>query len=632
MASENILDRQKRSTKLGSQDASIGLANAPLKKKISFFSSIIIVIGAVMGAGIFFKAKTVLENSQGSILFSIFCWLLTVFAIVLMAMAIIEIASARNDNLSLIGWCQTFNSRIVYKACKNFMTFVYIPLTYFFLPLYFIQSIQSGIATLTSNGVAHIGPLDYEWLITTFIVCGIAAYFIVVCGLSSRIGNIQNWIITSLNFIPVVLAIIFGFMGAGVLGGIAGGQAGVNAGLISKPVFDPIKFLPSGTETNNLLYTFQKMTPGFGLFIGMGAIFFAYDGFYITAGIQSEMKEPKKTPYALLYGLLIITVIYLSVAIAMSVGSTDGSPKGLEWIFKKYNVQWLYSVFQILIGVGVLSIINGFGLWSSRFYEGLIKANELPLSTKFINKLNSHRPVVGVVYSLIVCVTMVFIFCVVGANAYVNTGGYGGLVGTGENQILAMSDKLTRMYSFGDLMGTWASVGAFTFILFPIIGALRNRRTNEVRVEKSKLLIPSAIGSIPLMVLPIFMTYFAPIADLFLMFRIPANGDYGNVNFQDDILIPRIMIVVVLIAIIAIVFLPTIINNYILIKKYGSIDKGDGHYWAEIAKIKNVTIEKVIFDQLKTSKRYKLNEWEKEVFKKDHLSEKEVEEILSHGY
>ena len=68
-----------------------------------------------------------------------------------MAMALIEIASARNDNLSIIGWCQTFNNRYIYKACKNFMVYLYIPLTFFYLPLYFIQSIQNGINAFTTS-------------------------------------------------------------------------------------------------------------------------------------------------------------------------------------------------------------------------------------------------------------------------------------------------------------------------------------------------------------------------------------------------------------------------------------------------------------------------------------------------
>ena len=38
-----------------------------------------------------------------------------------------------------------------------------------------------------------------------------SVYFIVVCGVSSRAGNIQNWVITCVKFIPLVLAIGIGF-------------------------------------------------------------------------------------------------------------------------------------------------------------------------------------------------------------------------------------------------------------------------------------------------------------------------------------------------------------------------------------------------------------------------------------
>ena len=58
--------------------------------------------------------------------------------------------------------------------------------------------------------------------------------------------------------------------------------------------------------------------------MAIGAIFFAYDGFYVTAGIQSEMKEPKKTPLAIVFGLGAVTIIYLLIAISMSLGGNGG--------------------------------------------------------------------------------------------------------------------------------------------------------------------------------------------------------------------------------------------------------------------------------------------------------------------
>lgn len=63
---ENVLAKQK-------VDAEAGLANAPLKKKIGFFSAMMVAIGSCVGSGIFFKAGTVLDNAQGSIVFAMFC-------------------------------------------------------------------------------------------------------------------------------------------------------------------------------------------------------------------------------------------------------------------------------------------------------------------------------------------------------------------------------------------------------------------------------------------------------------------------------------------------------------------------------------------------------------------------------
>ena len=51
-------------------------SNMDSKKKISFISALLIVIGGSIGAGIFFKASAVTENSQGSMLLAILCWII----------------------------------------------------------------------------------------------------------------------------------------------------------------------------------------------------------------------------------------------------------------------------------------------------------------------------------------------------------------------------------------------------------------------------------------------------------------------------------------------------------------------------------------------------------------------------
>jgi Transmembrane amino acid transporter protein. len=60
------------------------------------------------------------------------------------------------------------------------------------------------------------------------------------------------------------------------------------------------------------------------VFSALGAIFFAFDGFYVTAGVQSEMKHPEKTPAALTIGLFSMTFIYIIIAVAMTLGAGNG--------------------------------------------------------------------------------------------------------------------------------------------------------------------------------------------------------------------------------------------------------------------------------------------------------------------
>ena len=673
MASEtNVLEKQKA-------QATDGLANAPLKKKIGFFSAMMVVVGSSVGAGIFFKAGGVLSNSQGSIIFAMFCWIFAAFAVISMGLALIEIASARNDNLSLIGWCQTFNGRWVYKACKNFMVYIYLPLTYFFMPLYVIMSIQDGASYFTGNSIIVSNSVD--WVILMAIAVAMTLYFVIVCGLSSKIGNIQNWIITAVKFIPLLFAVVCGF----VIVAMNGIQGDYGAG-----------FRPSSATVPTEIYSFASMTPGFGMFIAVAAIFFAYDGFYVAAGLQTEMKEPKKTPMAILFGLIIVTVIYLLIAIAMSLGSTDGSPFGFQdWLVSK-NVGWIYGVFQILIGVGVLGIINGFAMWSTRFMEDLIRANEVPFSAKLINKINDKTPFVGIIYNLVISLPIVIVFCIIGGLAYVNAGGYG------------YAESVNKLYSFADLMGTWTALLAFSFIMFAIVGALKNRKTNFVKVEKSKFFKPTAILSILLLSLPIFFTFFAPIADLFFLFRIPQNvygveytyvvnedlnvsftyayhGINGELitsasnitpsmfkdtisspgfmeaytqafkdagvalpstldaslisqtssvyyNYTNDVLVPRIMTVVVLFIFIGLMVGPELIERMYLKHKYGSVDQGLVAKSKAMANAKGISVEEEILVNLGIERRTQLEEFEKIALGRNSLTAAEIAKVNGEIY
>ena len=525
-----------------------GISQASKSKKISFFSAILVVMGSSIGAGIFFKSKSVLDNSQNSLILAIFCWIIAAFSVIAMALALIEISSARNDNLSLIGWTKVCNSRTTFKASKNFMFYIYLPLTYFFMPLYVIMSLQDGIGALVN---ANMSPYNFgtpvDWLIWTIISIAISVYFIYVSGISSKVGNIQNKIVTYIKFLPLAFVAIMGFV---LVGMNAGGEFSIG---VQKPTAD----LAAGGSLSSF-------APGLGMFLAISAIFFAYDGFYVAAGIQSEMEEPKKTPMAILLGLVFTTVIYLIIAISMSIigGSFSDMLDYMETLMPNVG-HVLFGIVNIMIAIGVLGIINGFAMWAPRFTEDLIKEGELPFSIKYKDKLNEHKPKVGIMYSFVITIPIVIVFTLIGALAYIDN--YGTSYGSG----------MGKLYTFADLMGTWTALFTFGFITAAIYGGIKNRKTKKVQTDQKSYFVPMAIVAVIIVGLALTVTILIPILDLLLI----AQLDQAAVEAPEvegvfvDIIVSRVMLVITLIIFIALSYGTTLIEDRINIKKFGSIEK-----------------------------------------------------------
>ncbi|MCS4537011.1 APC family permease [Mycoplasma sp. CSL7475-4] len=443
--------------------------NLPRKKKIGFFSSMLIVMGSSIGAGIFFKSDEVLRNSRGNLILSIVCWILAAFAVISMAIALAEVASVKKDNMSLVGWNQIFNSRWVYNASKNFMIYLTLPLTFFYMPVYTIQVLQDGIGAITDKPALTFGT-SHDWLIWLLITTLMGLYLLLVPGLVSKIGNIHNTIVLAIKFIPLVFIIVVGFILA------FNGKGGV----------DTVKITTFNTNYSIKLgdsFIQYSASAGFiGVFLSIGAIFFAYDGFYIAAGMQSEMKKPEKTTLALSLGLIIITILYIAIAVAMSIngGSFSNMRNYIQNLFGLKPGKIIFGAINIAIAIGVFGVINAFSMWMPRFIETLIKKGEMPLWNKFIHKLNPHRPTIGVIYSIIIGVGANIIFTLIGSLLYIPTN---------SNYLKYSNDSLwsmARLYSFTDLIANWITVFSFVFIALAIIGAIKNRKTGKIAIKNPK--------------------------------------------------------------------------------------------------------------------------------------------------
>ncbi|XQP55547.1 MAG: APC family permease [Mycoplasmoidaceae bacterium] len=465
------------------------------KKKISFVSAIFLVIGSSIGAGIFLKNGEVLGNVGGSTILALVSWIVSIFGVICMGVSLAEIASATTDsNLGIISWVKNFCHKYLYKVSKYFMAFLYLPLNFFLMPYYVVIQFQDAFGWQT------------QWYISALIAFAITAWFFIASGLSSKLGNIQNWVVTAVKFIPLAFCII----------------AGITLACMGLGGSHHILPVPPDPGTHSRL---AQMFPMLGIIGSVPAIIFSYDGFYSAAGIQSEMEEPKKTPAALVVGLVIVSIINLLIAVALLFGSENGKVNMLGW-FNKNGFHWVIGLVEILIAIGVLGIINGFAIYNPLYYQDLIKADELPLAYRFKDRIASQKHNwVGLIYAGVITLAFFILFTLIGALGYADTIGYGltDMVPIGsstgdplpiQGYDVVANGPCNSLYSFCDLMANWTSIIAFLCVVFATIGAMINRKTKRVQVRKAKgFWFCSIVSTIVISVACLFIVV-ASIADI----------------------------------------------------------------------------------------------------------------------
>lgn len=474
------------------------------KKKITFASAILLVIGSTIGAGIFLKNGEVLGNVGHSAILALISWILSIFGVVCMGVSLAEIASATTDsNLGIISWVKNFCHKYLYKVSKYFMAFLYLPLNFFMMPYYAVIQIQDAVGWQT------------HWYIAAIIAFAITAWFFVMSGISSKLGNIQNKVVAALRFIPIAFCVV----------------AGITLAIMNKgwtmPSDDPTVIWPEyWVNPNNA--RLSQLFPLLGIVGSIPAIIFSYDGFYSTAGIQSEMEEPKKTPAALVIGLVIVSIINLLVAISLLFGAVNGKVNGMIFLDQQ-GLHWLVGVMEILIAVGILGVINGFAMYNPLYYQDLIKTGELPFSDKLQHKLATQKHNwVGLIYAGVITAVFFVVFTLVGAMGYADTIGYGttGMVPflskTGEAVALGYDlggtiGSCNSLYSFCDLMANWTSIFAFLCIVFATIGAMKNRSTQKIKVIKVKGFWFCSIVSTIIISIAILFIVVASVTDIVLV-------------------------------------------------------------------------------------------------------------------
>ena len=337
-----------------------------LNKKYGLFTAICMVVGTVIGSGVFFKAQDVLNKTNGDVGMGILAWVIGGVVMLFCILAFANMATKYEKVNGVVDYSEAlvgpkygyfigwFMSTIYYPAMTG--TLAWVSARYFIV---FVTGAGIGGDLLVGvdKGGAVMGP--ETMIIAMFFLIG----SFVINAISPKIAGYFQVSTTAIKMIPLLLVAV----------------VGVIFGLVSKDgaLIDNFK-----TVTD----TVKDDVTGNPLFAAVVATAFAYEGWIIATSINAELKNAKKNlPIALVAGGAIIATIYVCYYIGVAGGADkkDLMETGATVAFTNIFGSAMGSLLDAFVVVSCLGTLNGLMLAVSRGMYSLAARGEGPSPDTF---------------------------------------------------------------------------------------------------------------------------------------------------------------------------------------------------------------------------------------------------------
>ena len=350
-----------------------------LKEKYGLVTAIAMVVGIVIGSGVFFKAEKVLSATGGDLPLGILAWALGGAIMVACAYTFSVMATRYSHINGIVDYAEaTVGKRYAYFM-GWFTTFIYYP------------AMTSVLAWVSARYVGVLLGLD----ITGGPVMTLACLFLVgsytVNALSPILAGKFQVTTTVIKLIPLLLMAV-----VGTIAGLGNGMTVQNFVTVVEPV---------------------AQGKGMALFTAMVATAFAYEGWIIATSTNAELKNSKRNlPIALVLGTLIVAAVYILYYIGLAGGATNadmmasgeaGAKLAFENIFGRAAGVGLF----VLVVISCLGTLNGLMLASTRSLYALAARGEGP-RPKIFSEVDRHTNVPGnsAIVGVMVCALWLFYF------------------------------------------------------------------------------------------------------------------------------------------------------------------------------------------------------------------------------
>lgn len=317
-----------------------------MKKNMGVASATSIVVGCVIGAGVFFKPYAIYQATGGAPGLGLLSWILGGLMSILGALTFAEIAVMIPRTGGMVTYLgEVYDRRIGFLA--GWMQVV------IFYPAY-----VAGYGVKVGTELSAMFGRNLSLPVGILVIAGIVVLNVIGSGSAGKFQIIS----TVCKLIPLFLITVAGFV-------IGGSRA---------PLLTPVV----GGE----------VTPGKAIGTTLLAVLFAFEGWTNVGTIAGEMKKPAKDlPKAIVGGVSIIMAVYLLINLAYLKVIPAHELMNLESPAAAVATKLFGNAGGTIIAVGIIvSVIgagNGFLLSGSRVAYYLAAENMLPFSNR-LAKLN----------------------------------------------------------------------------------------------------------------------------------------------------------------------------------------------------------------------------------------------------
>lgn len=344
--------------------------NNEVRRSLGFGSAISIVIGTIIGSGIFFKQASILD-SAGSSTMAIAAWVFGGVITLTAGLTIAEIGAQMPYTGGLYVYVENLYGRICGFLAGWMQVIVYGP------------AIIASVAGFMSIMITNLFGIDAKWRIPVALITIIAIGLMNF--LENNVAAAFSVITTIGKMIPIAAIIIFGL------------------------------FWGHQDALGQTVSEVNRSAGGFG--VAVLATLFGYDGWILIANLGGEMKNPQKLlPKAIILGISSVLVIYTLI----TIGIFRFIPANMIHRLGENTTSYLATkafgniggkLLSIGIIISMMGTLSGKIITFPRIVYAMARRGDLPFS-RLLSYVTpkGKAPIIATVFIIILATIMMLFF------------------------------------------------------------------------------------------------------------------------------------------------------------------------------------------------------------------------------